>query len=82
MPRYGGSTSGGWELFPGREVQAIPHFGGSEERVSAKPSKLSGADPPLKVLTTAHCAPQNVSSAPNRALWSPSTKQPLVRNAN
>src|SRR6266849_7808697 len=82
MPMYAGTAAGGFELFPGPVVQVMPHFGGSAERVAAKPLKLAGAAPPLRLLTFDHFAPQKVTLAPIWALWSPTTKAPLAGNAN
>jgi len=81
-PMYAGTLAGGFELAPGPVVQVRPHFGGSTESVEAKPLKLAGAGPPLRLLSCDHFAPQKVTLAPICALWSPTAKAPLVRNAN
>ena len=81
-PMYAGTVAGGFELFPGPVVQVMPHLGDSAESVAAKPLKLAGADPPLRWLSVDHCALQKVTLAPVCALWSPTTKAPLARNAN
>src|SRR6266851_5462954 len=75
----GKGASGGAELLPGSLVQFPPQFGGVLLSASAKPSKLRGARPPLSEFSLAHCAPQKVTAPV--ALWSPTTKEPRVRNA-
>src|SRR5258708_11451194 len=44
--------------------------------VSAKPLNLRGASPPLKELSFAHCAPQNVTELAVPEFLSPMTKLP------
>ena len=70
----GRGPSGGGELLPGAARQAIPHVG--VLGLLAKPLKLRGAGPPVRKLTFAHWAPQNVTELPTAALLSPITKAP------
>ena len=65
-----GTVSGGCELLPGRLVQCPPQLAGT---ISVKPLNESGAAPPLRVLSFAHFAPQNVTVFPGIALPSPIT---------
>ena len=82
IPIYDGKgKAGGSELFPGPVVQEIPQFGGSAVSVLAKPLKLSGAGPPLRLFSVGHCALQNVTLVPIAAFRSPMAKAPLARNA-
>src|SRR5262245_31172694 len=75
-----GTVAGGPRLFPPELVHVMPHATGAENP-SAKPLKAFGAGPPLRVLTFAHCAPQNVTDAAGDALTSPTVKTPPVGNA-
>ena len=82
IPIYEGKgKSGGSELFPGPVVQVIPQFGGSAVSVLAKPLKLGGAAPPLRLFSVVHCALQNVTLVPIGAFRSPMSKAPTARNA-
>jgi hypothetical protein len=60
-PMSEGWLAGGPELLPGLLVQPPPQLWGE---TSAKPLKASGAAPPLRALTLAHCAPQNSTAVP------------------
>jgi hypothetical protein len=60
---YEGTPWGGGELLPGSADQVAPQVGGLLV-VSAKPSKLEGASPPLSELSFAHWAPQYVTDVP------------------
>jgi len=53
----GSGPVGGGGLLPGPVVQSVPQLGVAGSR--AKPLKLAGAAPPLRVLRFHHCAPQN-----------------------
>ena len=58
--RYDGKGSvGGETLLPRPADHPAPQAGGPG--LASKPLKLGGADPPLRLLTLAHCAPQNVT---------------------
>ena len=73
--------SGGAELLPGPVAHWVPQPG-AVAGVSAKPLKLLGADPPLRLFCLAHWAPQNVTELPTEAFWSPITKAPPLELAN
>jgi hypothetical protein len=73
---YCGTVAGGPELFPGGLVHGSPQFGGLFGVSLAKPLKLDGAEPPLKLLTLDQCAPQKVTVLPTVAFWSPMTNDP------
>src|SRR5258708_2626277 len=72
--KVGSGPAGGGVLLPGSAVQPLPQVG--VVGFSAKPLKLRGAEPPLKELSFAHCAPQKVTEVPVAAFRSPMTKLP------
>ena len=71
-----GTEFGGLELLPGSLFHEPPQAGGFGVNVLAKPLKASGAAPPLREFSFAHCAPQKVTFLPTTALRSPITKLP------
>jgi hypothetical protein len=71
-----GTEFGGGALLPG----SVFHVPGQEAGLGvvkrAKPLKVFGAAPPLRVLAFDHWAPQNVTFFPTTAFRSPITKLP------
>src|SRR5438034_2294685 len=72
----GNGPAGGEALLPGSELQSLPQPGVAG--LSAKPLKLEGAGPPLRVFSVDHWAPQKVTAVPGTLLPSPITKAPPV----
>ncbi len=61
-----GTLPGGEALFPGLDVQVLPHAG-KPLVDEAKPLNELGAEPPERPFALAHCAPHQVTDAPTAA---------------
>src|SRR2546423_2107010 len=72
----GNGPAGGETLLPGSVLQSARQLGVAG--LSAKPLKLEGAGPPLRVFSVDHWAPQKVTAVPGALLPSPITKAPPV----
>src|SRR2546421_928546 len=72
----GNGPAGGEALLPGSVPQSAPQLGVAG--LSAKPLKLEGAGPPLRVFSVDHWAPQKVTAVPGALLPSPITNAPPV----
>src|SRR5206468_514377 len=72
----GNGPAGGEALLPGSELQSMSQLGVAG--LSAKPLKLEGAGPRLRVFSVDHWAPQKVTAVPGALLPSPITKPPPV----
>src|SRR5947208_758866 len=75
----GNDPAGGEALLPGSELQTRPQVG--VVGLSAKPLKLEGAGPPLRVFSVDHWAPQKLTAVPGALLASPITKAPPVETS-
>src|SRR5437016_821558 len=72
--KAGKGPAGGGALLPGSVLQSMPQAGVAGLR--AKPLKLAGAGPPLRVFSFHHWGPQNVTAVPGVLLPSPITNAP------
>src|SRR6266571_2318160 len=77
--KVGREPAGGGVLLPGSVDQVVPQAAAGG--VSSKPLKEAGAEPPLRLFSFAHCAPQKVTAVPTAEFPSPITKLPLAKVA-
>src|SRR5713226_7351577 len=74
--KAGRGPAGDGALLAGSVLQFAPQLGVAG--LSAKPLKLAGAGPPLRLFTFHHSGPQKVTAVPSALLPSPIAKAPPV----